>query len=85
MNTGKGKKGINCVVCLCVGGRRTGRGTDKPETPSPQQKEACRREGREGGWEEGKMALESSSEKIPGLLPGAETSWHMLLRQVRVG
>lgn len=40
-----------------VGGGRTGRGTHKPEPPPPpnaQQKEACRRVGREGGWEEGK-------------------------------
>lgn len=74
------------MLCVCGEGRRTGRGTDKPETPNPQQKGACRREGREGGWEEGKMAaLGSSSEKIPVLLLAAETSWHTLPRQVPVG
>ncbi len=50
LNTGRGKKGRNCVC---------GRGEDRrgTHTPAPHhhplQKEACRRVGREGGWEEG--------------------------------
>lgn len=51
----------------------TRRGTHKPETPNLHQKEARRRGGREGGWEEGKaVELESLSGKIPGPLHTAE-------------
>lgn len=52
----------------------TRRGTHKPEAPNLHQKEARRRGGREGEWEEGKaVELESVSGKIPGPSHTAET------------
>lgn len=52
-NTGREKKGRNCVCVWGGGAGRAGRGAHVPETPKPQRKGACRRVGRERGWVEG--------------------------------
>lgn len=71
-------------MCVCVweaGGQGGELINQKPPTPSRRKLAGERAEKGLGG---GEMALECSSEKIPVLLLAAETSWHMLLREVRV-